>query len=224
MKKNIRNYTQEMEEQCMTIEEVMCFKNIVDSYSDVEYLLSTIMCSAAPTLAGEKVSTLLNFSNSNHNLQDTWKVNKELIKDLFHIDFYELKEEISYTVVLFYIKEKLQEVLKEEKYIRLLEKYGYKKEMNIRENLIHLSHRFKDGCPHEVGVFLGYPIDDIEIYINRPGEKCKLVGYWKVYKNVEEARETFSKYDETKYKAMRLIMDGVKPMDIIEMCYSLDYV
>ena len=58
--------------------------------------------------------------------------------------------------------------------------------------------RFRQGgeFPHEVGVFLGYPPEDVDGFIgNRAcGHKC--VGCWKVYGEEEAARKTFAKYQK----------------------------
>ena len=42
--------------------------------------------------------------------------------------------------------------------------------------------------PHEIGVFLGYPLDDVIGFIEH--KPYYLVGDWKVYQNVNEAKET----------------------------------
>ena len=47
--------------------------------------------------------------------------------------------------------------------------------------------------PHEIGLFLGYPPEDVEGFIRRKGE-VKLAGCWKVYGDVEAAQRTFAKY------------------------------
>lgn len=200
----------------MTIEEVRSFINIVSSYNDIEYLLSTTMCSAAPTLAREKVSSLLNFSNNNHNLQNTWKEHKEYIKEILNIDFFELKNDEKNTVVLFYNKEGLKKVLKEKRNMEFLKKFGYNEAMTMEQCILHLSSRFKCTCPHEIGIFLGYPVDDVACFIDYPNEPCMMVGYWKVYYNLKEAKYIFNKYDEIKYCVIKMTVNGIKPKEIIE--------
>ena len=51
-----------------------------------------------------------------------------------------------------------------------------------------------EAFPHEVGLFLGYPPEDVVCFMkdSRKGVKC--TGCWKAYGNEEEARKTFSKY------------------------------
>ena len=48
--------------------------------------------------------------------------------------------------------------------------------------------------PHEIGLFLGYPPEDVHGFIENKSNTCKCVGTWKVYGNEAEARMTFEKY------------------------------
>ena len=52
--------------------------------------------------------------------------------------------------------------------------------------------------PHEIGLFLEYPLEDIEGFIANQGRNALECGYWKVYGNVEQAREIFELYDRTR--------------------------
>ena len=46
--------------------------------------------------------------------------------------------------------------------------------------------------PHEIGLFLGYPPEDVEGFMTR--QRAKLVGCWKVYGDVERAQRLFDRY------------------------------
>jgi hypothetical protein len=67
--------------------------------------------------------------------------------------------------------------------------------------ILHFKKRFleykEEGreFPHEIGIFLGYPLWDIRAFMQNPRREAKLTGYWKVYYKVEKAREQFQKYD-----------------------------
>ena len=67
--------------------------------------------------------------------------------------------------------------------------------------ILHFKKRFleyeEEGreFPHEVGIFLGYPLWDIRAFMQNPRREAKLTGYWKVYYKVEKARAQFQKYD-----------------------------
>ncbi len=47
--------------------------------------------------------------------------------------------------------------------------------------------------PHEIGLFLGYPPEDVDGFIHRKAD-AKCTGCWKVYGNVETAKRVFALY------------------------------
>ena len=53
-----------------------------------------------------------------------------------------------------------------------------------------------ESFPHEIGLFLGYPPEDVQGFIENRAEHCKCVGCWKVYGNVEEAKQRFRQYEK----------------------------
>lgn len=48
--------------------------------------------------------------------------------------------------------------------------------------------------PHEIGLFLSYPPEDVRGFIESPVCGFKCVGCWKVYGDAREARKTFGRY------------------------------
>lgn len=48
--------------------------------------------------------------------------------------------------------------------------------------------------PHEVGVFLGYPLDDVKDFIAYGGKNYKIIGCWKVYNDVPNSMHIFEVY------------------------------
>ncbi|MDR0758852.1 MAG: DUF3793 family protein [Treponema sp.] len=58
--------------------------------------------------------------------------------------------------------------------------------------------------PHEVGIFLGYPADDVLGFVEHNGQNYKLCGYWKVYGDVERAKACFRQYDECRERIQTL--------------------
>jgi hypothetical protein len=68
--------------------------------------------------------------------------------------------------------------------------------------------------PHELGIILGYPIEDVIGFINNRGLNSLYAGYWKVYNNVLIARQTFSQYDMAKIEAMEQVKEGLTIREI----------
>ncbi len=75
---------------------------------------------------------------------------------------------------------------------RFLEQYDYK-HFDEEKLIANLTYRIgKCHCfPHEIGLFLGYPLEDVKGFIANGGQNCKSSGYWKVYGDVETAEKRF---------------------------------
>lgn len=76
-----------------------------------------------------------------------------------------------------------------------LRKYGYE-EMNIGSCLSTLRKRLREAIcfPHEIGLFLGYPLEDVIGFIRNDGRDCKACGTWKVYGDADKARQRFEQF------------------------------
>ena len=200
----------------MKIEELSKLLKIVNNYDDLEYLFSVIIRNAAPTIRKHKTSSLINFSKSNRNSNEIWEQYKNQVKDKLDVDYFELKKDTKNTLVLFYNKEKIDLSISNHKNMKFLKRFGYNEFMDAEQCLLLLGKRFEHMCPHEIGVFLGYPIEDVTSFVDSPNTKCKMVGYWKVYHDIKKAEIIFNKYDEIKYAIMVLMMRGMKPTELLE--------
>ena len=63
--------------------------------------------------------------------------------------------------------------------------------------------------PHEVGLFLGYPPEDVQGFIQNRAKGFSCAGLWKVYGDAERAQETFRKYRKCTQIYCRLYRAGV---------------
>ncbi len=54
--------------------------------------------------------------------------------------------------------------------------------------------RHSSDFPHEIGLFLGFPPEDVMGFIEKGAKGCKLCGYWKVYGDEEKALALFSRF------------------------------
>ena len=75
--------------------------------------------------------------------------------------------------------------------------------------LAALTRRLRTGeeFPHEIGLFLSYPPEDVKGFIENRAANYKLSGLWKVYPATEESEELFAKYKN----ARTSIANGTKP-------------
>ena len=54
--------------------------------------------------------------------------------------------------------------------------------------------RRQEEFPHEVGLFLSYPPEDVAGFIANNARRCKCAGLWKVYGDEKKARRMFHAY------------------------------
>ena len=65
-----------------------------------------------------------------------------------------------------------------------------------------------DGFPHEIGLFLGYPVEDVYGFLKYGGKNCKYTGCWKVYSDVDRALALFDRYRRCRSALCRRVSNG----------------
>lgn len=105
-----------------------------------------------------------------------------------------------------------------------LEGYGYRSGKDTADEMLcRLQKRFtgyKEGeidFPHELGVFLGYPLHDVKGFIEHRGKNYLCSGYWKVYRNETKAKKTFQLYQTVRDMVLQMIDAG---RDLYEVSYQ----
>ena len=91
----------------------------------------------------------------------------------------------------------------------ILEKQGYDRE-DADGCLRCLIRRMRtsESIPHEIGLFLGYPPEDVKGFMENGTRACKCIGCWKVYGDEESARKTFDLYRKCTSVYCRKLSEG----------------
>ncbi|MDM8271268.1 DUF3793 family protein [Thermophilibacter provencensis] len=71
--------------------------------------------------------------------------------------------------------------------------------------------------PHEVGIVLGYPVEDVEGFLADGGRNAAACGRWKVYGDVRAARRRFEELDRADSHVKRLFSAGVPMRELLRM-------
>ena len=97
--------------------------------------------------------------------------------------------------VYFYRKGKLEQDLQKKGVADFLSRSGYSV-CSPEEALRLLGERLdqKGDFPHELGIFLGYPLPDVIGFIEQGGKNCKCCEVWKVYSNENETKALFDRF------------------------------
>ncbi|MBL4935287.1 DUF3793 family protein [Clostridium sp. YIM B02515] len=193
------------------------FMDKMNNLDQKEYLYDIITYGMAPTISGDKCATLINLSNKYMNSYSLWKENKkEFIKNI-PLKYYELNITYENYTVLFYDAQLLENVLCEDKSIKFLEGEGYQDKGSVDNLLNTLRKNYGEGCPYEIGLFLGIPLHDVLGFRKNSGKNYLYSGYWKVYEDVKGAKMIFHKYDSVKKRVMKAVSDGKSYKDIIDI-------
>lgn len=149
----------------------------------------------APTLAGLKTGSL--FSCVCQTKEEIQREIRRLNRLLGHkgIRIVPVRYEKQRALIYLYRPNYLRRDFSDREAADLLEQYGYTAESPER-CLVRLVERLKDGgeFPHEIGLFLGYPPEDVKGFIENRAYGCKCFGCWKVYGDEEKAKQTFFLY------------------------------
>ena len=76
--------------------------------------------------------------------------------------------------------------------------------------LAALTRKLRSGeeFPHEIGLFLGYPVEDVIGFIENKGKNCLCCGCWKCYSNACAAQKAFDKFRKCTNVYKRLFACG----------------
>ncbi len=113
-------------------------------------------------------------------------------------------------LLLVYSETLLEKRLSDSEVRKLLKRFGYGENLTLEECLDRLSQRIQENgeFPHEIGLFLDYPVEDVVGFIRHKGNNYKLCGCWKVYGSEESARRTFANYDKCRKYLCNKLNEG----------------
>ena len=147
----------------------------------------------APTLAGWKAGSLFRARGQRAETRRTvcrWNQRLAAAGVTLRI----LREEPDGALVFVFRREGLERVLSAPESRRFLAERGYGGG-GADTLLEELSRRLAGGeFPHELGLFLGYPLSDVVGFILNRGQNCKCTGCWKVYSNEAETCRRFAQF------------------------------
>ena len=165
-----------------------------------------VVTQCAPVLKGVKISNLITMKPGG------WRKIRAYLKKsrIICIPLYADAEK---EVLFLYRYEQLERHLKNREVREFLRSCGYES-FEVASVLVRLRRRYQlyagisKEFPHELGVLLGYPVGDVQGFIDNRGENSLTSRYWKVYQNPKESEKIFDLYDRVKEQALKEIMCG----------------
>ena len=180
---------------------------------DIKDMELQIALQCAPMLAGLKLSNLLMIKSEEYE-----KV-RALLKSI-HTAYFVVASTSEKMAILLFDRRQLEMYLRRNNVWHVFQSLGYQQEhlgkILYKFRLRYEGHLVKGGeFPHEMGLLLGYPVEDVEGFMQDGGENCLYTGYWKVYQNAEYARMVFERYDMAREIAVEQVLQGRKIQEIV---------
>ena len=187
----------------MPIQEIMKLRTSQDEEVRMALLLA-IHC--APILSGSKAANIMTvtvheFDRIGYLLQGTG------------IRYRFLKTKGDKGILYLYREKRLRQYLEQEEIQEFLSEYGYDqvdiaKMLNLLSKRIRMYNDQNAVFPHEIGVFLEYPLGDVKGFLANEGKNFMYSGYWKVYQDLQGAVRRFTQYDMERELTIQALMQG----------------
>lgn len=164
----------------------------------------------AATLLGVKAGSLVSVSNrENPGLNGQLSRYNVQLRS-YGLVFVPLCQCKTRTLVFVCRPEDLSRRLDEPEARAILEQAGYPLGRGVGALVAHLRRRLMEqhGFPHEIGLFLDYPTEDVVGFLRDGGAGSKFCGYWKVYGDVDAAKARFASFDACRDCLIRQLQAG----------------
>lgn len=170
----------------------------------------------SPTFAGLKPSNLftINANDINNNIGELRIIIRQIKSSGLSVRMIcKCRDRV---LVLVYRKEMLEKSIDIEKrnFLHTMD-YPESDDLEIYINYLAKKLKREDSFPHEIGVFLGIPLEDIHGYIENRGKSFKHCGYWKVYGDCEGCKKLFSDFRNSFIENINKIRNGAEIEELI---------
>ena len=190
------------------------FQNTAQNPAEDSFVMKMVL-ECAPLLLGLRIANIIKVNQREY----------DCLKELFRgmgISFYRIAAQKGILTLLLYRKSLMRRYMKADKVKEILSSIGYPPE-SPEQWLLYFSFRYnrylegKGEFPHEMGFFLGYPVEDVIGYLKNNGKNPLLVGCWKVYHNKKEKAGLFEKFEEAKELLLLLVLTGFSVREAVEL-------
>lgn len=176
------------------------FFKVLSHYEEEDYLYFYLRYHLAPVIQYLKPASTLTITS---HLQEKWdRYGIKILKRL-GLQWKILKDKREHSILLIYRQELIENLLRDKAIKEYLRGIGYPVE-NLEDVLGFLAKRYNLlSYPHEIGIILGIPLEDVKIFTDNPKRPCAFKGYWKVYTQPEKAKVLFKAYDEVRFNMIK---------------------
>lgn len=150
---------------------------------DLKSVEMQLALQCAPLITGARISNMLMIDSADESAM-------RVILRASGISHFRLAARNEKTAFLLFRRSLLEAYLNNSEALDILKKAGYE-DFSFGKILLRFKKHYEaylndehKQFPHEMGLLLGYPIEDVRGFIEHNGCGCLYSGYWKVYRNV----------------------------------------
>ncbi|UNC92975.1 DUF3793 family protein [Candidatus Contubernalis alkaliaceticus] len=179
-------------------------------------VLNSFIEKVGATLAGVKPAELMNISMRGER-KDQWEEGKKILEEYNCFKVIEVQEKKHKRQVFFLHLEALNNTLSQKSVQLLLKDLNYPREYSLKNYVHFLVKKIKGSSfPHEIGVFLGYPVKDVLGFIGCPTLKLTEIKGWRYYGHRGLSVRTYERFKEAREKAKRILEKKEVPGEILK--------
>ena len=187
---------------------------------DCDCLASFLALEFAEVLAGLKPANLISVANRHRqcgrNLYMLWKrYGTELVRES-PLEVKVLADCGDSVLLLCFRPEALVELLTSKSVRIILEKAGYRSLSDLEQTLADLESRFQGGVfPHEIGVFLGYPLKDVVGFLGWARLSFTCQGPWRIFGDPGPSLRLAEIHRQCRCTMSQQLSSGMSPQDCL---------
>ncbi|HBG07119.1 MAG: hypothetical protein A2075_14415 [Geobacteraceae bacterium GWC2_58_44] len=188
---------------------------------DRDCLASFLVLELAEVLQGEKPANLVCLANKRRscgrNLYLLWKEHGQALLEESGLKVRVLADRGSSVLLLLYCPMALGSLLGQKSVQIILGKAGYQEPAEPEKVLSELEKRMAgEGFPHEIGVFLGYPLKDVVGFMGWAQISFTCQGPWKIFGNPAESLRLAETHRECRCRISQQLASGCNPHDCLK--------
>jgi hypothetical protein len=215
-----------MQPQRSTLKKRPLWNDLAPHFADErECLASFLALETAEVLEGKKPANLFNIGNRpqacGKNLYPLWKRHGAALLRKSGLAVREMVDRGDSVLLFIYRPAALMALLARRNVTTLLGRAGYETTLDIEATLTELQSRLATpNFPHEIGIFLGYPLKDVVGFMGLAPLPFTRQGIWKIYGAPEKSLSLAETFLECRCRMARRLACCSTPVDCLKVVGS----
>ncbi len=186
-------------------------------------LTAFLALEGAEILSGAKPASLVNLPDrrrpDGHNFYRLWHLYGRSVLRHSTLEARILADRGDSLLLLLFRGDLLAELLERKPVQAILHRAGYPEVSDLDGLLAELQRRLRrDGFPHEIGVFLGYPLKDVLGFMGWARIPFTCQGPWKIYGRQEDSLRLAETHRQCRRRMVERLACCRDPRECLDLC------